>query len=185
MREVATLEPALGFEVFLLEATKVEPLTDAQAAMWNAASQNDRKVTELLDRVTAKIGPGTVNRYLQAQHHWPERSVKKASPLWEKPTTAWRTDLPRPVHLLPVPEAIAVTAVLPDYPPMLFRHKGTRYTVVKADGPERIEQEWWLSDGLYRDYYVVEDENGSRYWLFRSGPYDGDQPKWFLHGYFA
>ncbi|PZR20160.1 MAG: nucleotidyltransferase [Flavobacterium psychrophilum] len=182
---IATLEPALGFEVFLLEATKAEPLTDAQAAMWNAATQNDKKISELLDRVTAKIGTGTVNRYLQAQHHWPERSVKKASPLWEKPATPWRNDLPRPVHLLPAPEAIVVTAVLPDYPPMLFRHKGIRYTVMKADGPERIEQEWWLSDGLYRDYYVVEDENGARYWLFRSGPYDGDQPKWFLHGYFA
>lgn len=183
--KIATLEPALGFEVFLLEATKTEPLTDAQSAMWNAASQNDRKITELLDRVTAKIGSDTVSRYLQAQHHWPERSVKKASPLWEKPAIAWRSDLPRPIHLLPIPEAIAVTAVLPDYPPMLFRHKGTRYTVVKADGPERIEQEWWLSDGLYRDYYVVEDQDGARYWLFRSGPYDGDQPKWFLHGYFA
>lgn len=183
--KIATLEPALGFEAFLLEATKAEPLTDAQAAMWNAASQNDKKVSELLDRVTAKIGSGTVSRYLQAEHHWPERSVKKASPLWEKPQTPWRGDLPRPVHLLPVPETIAVTAVLPDYPPMLFRHKGIRYTVIKADGPERIEQEWWLSDGLYRDYYVVEDENGARYWLFRSGPYDGDQPKWFLHGYFA
>lgn len=183
--KIATLEPALGFEVFLLEAAKVELLTDAQAAMWNVASQNDRKVSELLDRVTAKISNGTVSRYLQAEHHWPERSVKKASPLWEKPGTPWRTGLPRPVHLLRSPEVIAVTAVLPDYPPMLFRHKGIRYIVVKADGPERIEQEWWLSDGLYRDYYVAEDENGARYWLFRSGPYDGNQPKWFLHGYFA
>jgi protein ImuB len=183
--KIATLEPALGFEVFILDAAKVELLTDTQAAMWNAASQNDRKITELLDRVTAKIGQGTVNRYLQAEHHWPERSVKSASPLWEKPASPWRTGQPRPIHLLPVPEAIAVTAVLPDNPPLLFRHKGVRYTVAKADGPERIEQEWWLSDGLYRDYYIVEDENGARYWLFRSGPYDGDQPKWFLHGYFA
>jgi len=183
--KIATLEPALGFELFILEAPKVEAVTHEQASMWNAASQNDMKVAELLDRVTAKIGPGAVSRYLPAEHHWPERSVKEASPLWEKPVTAWRTDLPRPVHLLPRPEVITVTAVLPDNPPLLFRHKGLLYTVAKADGPERIEQEWWLSDGLYRDYYVVEDENGARYWLFRSGPYDGDQPKWFLHGYFA
>ena len=52
-------------------------------------------------------------------------------------------------------------------------------------GPERIEQEWWLSDGLYRDYYIVEEESGARYWLFRSGPYDGEHPKWFIHGFFA
>ena len=183
--KIATLEPALGFELFLLEAPKVEPVTQEQAAMWNVASQKDRMVAELLDRVTAKIGQGAVSRYLPAEHHWPERSVKEALPLWEKPATDWRTDLPRPIHLLPRPELIEVTAVLPDYPPLLFRHKGTLYTVAKADGPERIEQEWWLSDGLYRDYYVIEDKTGARYWLFRSGPYDGEHPKWFLHGYFA
>jgi protein ImuB len=183
--KIATLQPELGFEVFVFEASKVEPVTDEQAAIWHATSQNDRKVVELLDRVAAKIGSGAVSRYLPAEHYWPERAVRKAAPLWEKQATEWRTDLPRPVHLLPIPEAIAVTAVLPDYPPMLFRHKGVRHTVVKADGPERIEQEWWLSDGLYRDYYIIEDENGARYWVFRSGPYDGDQPQWFLHGYFA
>jgi protein ImuB len=183
--KIATLEPALGFELFVLEAPKVESVTQEQAALWNAASHNNRKVAELLDRVVAKIGPDAVSRFLPAEHHWPERMVKVASPLWEKPATAWRTDLPRPVHLLSRPEVIEVTAILPDYPPMLFRHKGTLYTVAKADGPERIEQEWWLSGGLYRDYYVVEDDKGARYWLFRSGPYDGEHPKWFLHGFFA
>ena len=183
--KIATLEPALGFELFVLEAPKVETVTQEQAAMWNAASQNNRKVAELLDRVTAKIGADAVSRYLPVEHHWPERSVKRAAPLWEKPAGSWRTDLPRPVYLLSSPEVITVTAVLPDNPPMLFRHKGLLYTVAKADGPERVEQEWWLSDGLYRDYYVVEDDKGARYWLFRSGPYNGDHPKWFLHGYFA
>lgn len=183
--KIATLEPALGFELFILEAPKVEPVTQEQAALWNAASQNDLKVAELLDRVVAKIGQGSVNRYLPAEHHWPERSVKKASPLWEKPAAEWRTDLPRPIHLLPIPEIIEVSAALPDNPPMVFRYKATVYDIAKADGPERIEQEWWLSDGLYRDYYCVEDKNGARYWVFRSGPYDGDKPKWFLHGFFA
>lgn len=183
--KIATLEPALGFEVFVLEAPKVEPVVHEQASIWLSGSRNDKKISELLDRVAVKIGAESVNRYLQAEHHWPERSVKKALPLWEKSVVKWRKDIPRPVHLLPFPEAIAVTAVLPDNPPLLFRHKGTRYTVVKADGPERIEQEWWCTDGFYRDYYVVEDENGARYWLFRSGTYDGNRPQWFLHGYFA
>lgn len=183
--KIAMLEPALGFEVFVLEAPRVEPVTDEQAAIWKACSQNDKKVAELLDRAAAKIGAGAVNRYLPAEHHWPELSIKQASPLWEKPASEWRIDLPRPIHLLPQPEKIEVTAVLPDYPPILFRYKGTLYNVAKADGPERIEQEWWLSDGLYRDYYNVEDESGARYWLFRSGPYDGEHPKWYIHGFFA
>jgi protein ImuB len=32
----------------------------------------------------------------------------------------------------------------------------------------------------------VEDENGQRYWLFRSGHYSENKiPRWFLHGLFA
>ena len=75
---------------------------------------------------------------------------------------------------------------VPDYPPMLFRYKGKTHQVKKADGPERIEREWWLEEGDHRDYYNVEDEDGQRYWLFRSGHYEGGLGnKWFLHGFFA
>ena len=183
--KIPMLQPDLGFETFLLEASKVEPITDEQAAIWSASSQNDKKVAELLDRVTAKAGSDSVCRYLPDEHYWPKRSIKQASPLWEKPVAQWRTDWPRPIHLLSRPEPVEVTAVLPDYPPLLFRYKGKLYNVAKSDGPERIEQEWWQSDGLYRDYYCIEDEHGARYWLFRSGPYDTGQPKWFLHGFFA
>lgn len=183
--KIATLEPQLGFELFTLEAPKVETVTEEQAAFWNATGHNDKKVAELLDRITAKAGDGVISRYIPAEHYWPERSIRKASPSWEKPITEWRTDWPRPAHLLPKPEAIEVTAVLPDYPPILFRYNGELYNVAKSDGPERIEQEWWLTDGLYRDYYCIEDENGARYWLFRSGPYDKGQPQWFIHGFFA
>jgi protein ImuB len=183
--KIATLEPKLGFELFILEAPKVETLTEEQAAIWNTAVQSDKKVGELLDRVASRTNSDSISRYLPAEHYWPERSVKKAVPLWEKPNAHWRTDWPRPIHLLSIPEIIEVTAVLPDYPPMLFRYKSRLYTITKSDGPERIEQEWWLTDGLYRDYYCVEDENGARYWLFRSGPYDKGQPKWFIHGFFA
>jgi protein ImuB len=85
-----------------------------------------------------------------------------------------------------VPEPVEVAAPIPDYPPMHFRHRGELHTIKKADGPERIEQEWWLSEGEHRDYYIVEDEAGSRYWLFRLGHYTGNKPhRWYLHGFFA
>ena len=68
---------------------------------------------------------------------------------------------------------------------MLFRYKGELHNVRKAESPERIEQEWWIEPGQYRDYYVVEDEKGARYWLFRLGSYEHGNPKWFIHGFFA
>ncbi len=69
---------------------------------------------------------------------------------------------------------------------MLFRYKGRLHTIKKADGPERIEREWWIEGGPHRDYYIVEDEDGGRYWLFRSGHYAENEPnQWFIHGFFA
>ncbi len=185
--KIAHIEPALGIELFILEASAVEAISPLQEALWTTKVGLDHLgVAELLDRLAGKVGAAAIHRYLPDEHHWPERSIKPASSLQEKPKTHWRSERPRPVKLLPAPEHIEVTAPIPDYPPMVFIYKGIRHTIKKADGPERIEREWWLEDGQHRDYYIVEDEKGQRYWLFRSGHYTDDQVnQWFIHGFFA
>ena len=185
--KIASITPALGIELFVLEALKVEDVEPSQEALWaKDPGLDDEGVAELLDRISAKVGAGTIHRYLPDEHYWPERSIRTAPTLQEPPATAWRNDRPRPVKLLARPEAVEVTAPIPDYPPLMFRYKGKAHYIRKADGPERIEREWWLDSGEHRDYYNVEDEEGQRYWLFRSGHYSGAETKqWFLHGYFA
>ena len=183
--KIAQIDPDLGIELFILEAPVVEDLSNAQDALWSVSSANEVAVAELVDKMTGKIGSGAVQRFLPAEHYWPERNVRPALSLAEKPACAWRVDLPRPVHLLSKPEAIEVSVPMPDYPPLLFYHQGILHTIKKADGPERIEQEWWIREGLFRDYYCVEDEKGARYWIFRAGDYNSGVPKWFLHGFFA
>jgi protein ImuB len=183
--KIAQIEPDLGIELFVLEALVVEELQDTQDALWAISSAKESAIAELLDRLVSRTGGQAIHRYLPDEHYWPERSFKIATSLTEKTTTEWRTDLPRPLHILPVPELIQVSVLLPDYPPLLFIYKKKLHTIKKADGPERIEQEWWIQDGLYRDYYCVEDEKGGRYWIFRSGDYNSGDPKWFLHGFFA
>jgi protein ImuB len=182
-----TIEPDLGIELFILEAPTIEDAPPIQETLWSgSAGLSTSSIAELLDKITGRFGSGSIHRWLPDERHWPERSIKPATSLQEKPTTPWRTDRPRPIHLLPKPESIEVTAPIPDYPPMLFRYKGRLHTIVKADGPERIEREWWLDQGPHRDYYTVEDEAGQRYWLFRSGHYTEEQtPHWFIHGFFA
>ncbi|PBQ34490.1 nucleotidyltransferase [Sphingobacteriaceae bacterium] len=182
---ISEIQPDLGIELFVLEAGIVEELLSSQDALWSVSNSNESSIAELLDRLEGKTGAGSIHRYLPAEHYWPEYSIKQACSLVEEPTTAWRTDLPRPLHLLSVPEQIEVSVPIPDYPPLLFIYKGLRHTVKKADGPERIEQEWWTQTGAYRDYYCVEDEKGARYWVFRSGDYRSESVKWFLHGFFS
>ena len=75
---------------------------------------------------------------------------------------------------------------MPDDPPVLFRWRRVAHRVRRADGPERIAEEWWRETAELRDYYRVEDEAGYRFWLYRAGLYRPQAtPRWFLHGLFA
>jgi protein ImuB len=107
------------------------------------------------------------------------------------PEEAWGEGIPsapRPLLLLERPEAAEVLAVVPDGPPRHFRWRGVLHQVAEAQGPERITPEWWRRTAeRTRDYYVVEDVEGRRFWLYRAGLYGrgGPTPQWFVHGVFG
>jgi protein ImuB len=105
------------------------------------------------------------------------------------PKEAWTETIaaPRPLLLLERPEPADVLAVVPDGPPRHFRWRGVLHQIAQAQGPERIAPEWWrhTAEGT-RDYYLVEDVQGRRFWLYREGLYEqGATPQWFVHGTFA
>ncbi|MDQ8003482.1 MAG: DNA polymerase Y family protein [Pedobacter sp.] len=185
--KIKQIEPDLGIELFEMIVSEVEDLPKQQEALWQLQTQTDLgEIAELLDRISIKAGKNAIRRYLPQEHHWPENSIKAVTDLQQQPETAWQTHKPRPTVLLNQPEPIQVSAPIPDYPPMTFTYKNEMHRIAKADGPERIEQEWWLNEGKHRDYYYVEDEKGQRYWLFRLGHYDSQIPaQWFIHGFFA
>jgi protein ImuB len=185
--KIDSIEPAPGIELFTIEASQLEEVHAMQEKLWiKNFGLHDVRFSELLDRITNKTGTTTIQRFLPDEHFWPERSIRIAASLNEQINTPWKTDKPRPVQLLAIPERIEVTAPIPDYPPMLFRYKGKLHKIKKADGPERIEREWWMEEGAHRDYYSAEDEEGNRYWLFRLGHYNNNKDtEWFIHGFFA
>jgi protein ImuB len=94
---------------------------------------------------------------------------------------------PRPVVLFDRPEPIEAMAAVPDGPPVRFTWRRVARPVARAEGPERIAPEWWRgAPARTRDYYVIEDHVGRRYWLFREGLYGEEtRPAWFIHGLFA
>jgi protein ImuB len=184
--KIPSIEPGPGIDLFLLEAQKTETVSPLQEKLWQkTGGLNNIQLSELFDRIAGKFGNNHIHRYVPDEHYWPERSIKPALSVNEELSTEWKTGRPRPVQLLPCPEQVQVTAPVPDYPPMNFRYKGKLHKIIKADGPERIEQEWWLQQGQHRDYYYVEDEEGKRYWLFRAGHYTDSSYQWFIHGFFA
>jgi protein ImuB len=148
--QINKIEPALGIELFVLDASRVEPMATVQERLWaEAKGLGDTSLAELLDRIAGRVGPQAIQRFLPAEHYWPERSVKLAASLTEQPETSWPREL-RPIRLLRVPELVEVMALVPDHPPKVFVHKGKRHSITKADGPERIGREWWQDGGEHR-----------------------------------
>jgi protein ImuB len=169
----------------------------------------------LVDTLRQRLGPHSVRGFAPVASHLPERaekltpvtisfspamrgkidSISNAAAAWPEPDQTTR-----PLLLLPHAEPTEVMALIPDGPPRRFRWRGVTYEVAGAQGPERIGAEWWhLSappapanasarlQALTRDYYLVEDSGGHRFWLYREGLYERETvvARWFVHGLFA
>jgi protein ImuB len=180
------IEPALGIELFILDATKTETAIDKQSLLWSGKPDSKSElVAELLDNIAARVGASNIHRFLPDEHYLPERAAKNTPDLTAMPASDWPCDLPRPVQLLEPPEPIEAMALTPDYPPRQFIYRRERHIIANADGPERIECEWWDQPQPFRDYFNVEDEDGKRYWLYSTPDAAAGHPaNWFLHGYF-
>jgi protein ImuB len=187
------VDPGFGIEVVTVFAHDVEPLSSIQTHMDAEAGVGvDESLAPLIDRLINRLGEDRVWRADPRESHVPERSVVRSAPLAARGERSWDPERPRPTRLLKRPEAIAVMAKLPDDPPVRFQWRNKTHRVQRAEGPERIGQEWWRTDfdavgpAKVRDYYRVEDEAGGRYWIYRQGLYGvGDEPKWWLHGLFG
>ena len=184
---IEELDPEPGIELFILECTAFEKTHSLQENIWQGTGTlQSTETSELLDKLAARLGPASIVRYLPAEHHWPERSIRKAGSLFEISNVPWSNEKLRPIELLREPLPIEVAAPIPDYPPMLFKQGRKLHRIKKADGPERIEREWWQDEGEHRDYYALEDEEGKRFWVYRSGHYSEKRSwQWFLCGFFA
>jgi len=77
--------------------------------------------------------------------------------------------------------------MLPDSPPKrIIWRRHFVFHVTKADGPERIEEEWWCAGNHEtRDYYRIENKQGLRLWVFKQHKKSPAEPIWFIHGLLA
>jgi protein ImuB len=191
-RIVESIDAGFGFEALSLTVTvaeRIEPKQAELASCIDAANRADR-CAALVDGLRQRLGPGSVRQLKPIASHLPERSETACAPAETAP--AWpppHADRLRPALLLPHAEPAEVTALVPDGPPRRFLWRGVLHAVTRAQGPERIAGEWWRSsaDQPTRDYYVVENEDGRRFWLYRDGLYGRETtaPRWFVHGLFA
>ncbi len=182
----------------------------------HAGEGMDGGIAPLLDRLGSRLGLEALSRIEPHQSHIPERASVRV-PAGQLTTASaaaakaavrgqstqdsgsrnlrWRGNdeirPPRPIRLFAPPQPVEAFWLLPDDPPFRFTWRRLQHRVTRADGPERIAEEWWRAEGpagraAIRDYYRVEDQDGRRFWLFRAGlAGHDDPPRWFIHGLFA
>ncbi|WP_245214274.1 Y-family DNA polymerase [Pararoseomonas indoligenes] len=171
------LAPGFGFDRIALMAEETEPLAAAQSGL--DGEDAEAALAALLDRVVQRLPAWRLN---PRESHWPERAVERVNPLAAMaPAQNWSAQ-PRPLRLLRRPEQLEAMALLPDDPPFRIRWRGEWVTLRAAEGPERLEPEWWRDrpDRTVRDYYRVEMPDGRRLWVCRAG--GPGSARWFLHG---
>lgn len=184
------LDLGFGIDSSQMRIVCAQPL-EAQAQALDPAvaeaSAIAQRLAALSDRLAARFSEAAVQRLAPCDSHWPEQAQRRcprdgAPAPFDRQLGAYR-----PLLLLDPPEPIEAVAEVPDAPPRLFRWRRTAHSVLHAEGPERLEAQWWGKQKPARDYYRVETANGQRLWLFREGLYGVGEspPRWFMHGAFA
>ena len=183
------IDPGFGFDLITLEALRVEPRALHQDHL-DGARDASADVAALLDRLSARLGPGKISWSVWHESHLPERVEARVPALQGEGVEAPVLLRDRPLRLLEPAEEVAVLYAVPEGPPARFRWRRVAFLTVRHEGPERIAPEWWRDrpGTRLRDYYKVEVRDGRRFWLFREGILGdgrGGDPRWFVHGIFA
>jgi protein ImuB len=183
-------DAGFGFDAARLDVLTAEKILPRQNDIGSGEKDRTTNLHHLIDRLGSRLGVENVIRLYPRESHIPERAVV-ARPALHHRDAQWdeTLKLARPLMMLPSAEPAEVMALLPEGPPRQFRWRKVLYTIAGTEGPERIRPEWWREKNetsRERDYYIVEDNEGRRFWLYREGRYDGgENPRWFVHGVFA
>lgn len=169
-------------------ATDTEPLEQSQRDLFGESLENPRELADLVERLSSRLGAERVAKPILLDDWQPEKAFGYRpltggglvgdglkSTVGIRPAGA----LQRPLRIFSPPPPIEVLAVIPDGPPGCFYYQGQK-RITACWGPERIETAWWRGPSVKRDYYRVETESASRFWIFRRLN-DG---QWFLQGRF-
>jgi protein ImuB len=207
-------DAGFGIDMIRLAATSLSELDAAQTGAFGI-DDGAANLDSLYDLMSSRLGALSVVRSMPVNTYIPEQAVLLEPAIAQSPTAKElppEVTRLRPLRLLPQPEPITVMAEVPDAPPSRMIWRRVSYRFAKAAGPERLAVEWqnmplrlqltqpsieaaMLSEaaGTYyfegqqtRDYYVAEDAEGRRFWLFRLGLLGiAHEPRWYLHGFFA
>jgi protein ImuB len=168
-----------------------QPLAPSSAELLPAGQAPGEPLSQVLQRLSARLGVERVCRPLLLADHRPEwmqrwLGVQEAPPRAAALPPAQATPLPQPGFVLAQP----LRLVLKDNRPV---YQGPLQLVA---GPHRVEGGWWhrlegeagrdggASGHVQRDYWLAWSAHAGLLWIFQTRLAD-DASAWYLHGSFA
>ncbi len=194
-----------------LQSLEIEKLVDSAAATGNLlmqACQQGDSALELIERLSARLGPAQVQAWQPHADHRPEQMQRWSSAVHAKSAIKpiavcirskragglndIKNEALYPSWLLPEPVKLATLGDSPVYQGRL----------VRLAGPQRLEATGWLmpddASGVrgkppaIRDYFIYRSLQADLLWIYRerlpvaaSQAVDGQPHAWYLHGFFA
>lgn len=139
-------DSGFGIDMIRLAAGELSALQSAQMGVF-AEDGGAGDLHRLYDRMSSRLGSQAVLRTVWVNTHIPEKAASMAPAVASPEEIPFPLEEePRPIRLLPAPEPIKVTAEVPDGPPASMVWRRILYRFLKASGPERIGEEWWLDE---------------------------------------
>lgn len=167
-----------GCTALTLELTETQALDAPSHDLFVRHGESPEDAQQLLDRLQGRLGDTAVERFAVQADHRPElcagathgsrfsslsTSRQKQRDPWVAPAKM------RPMFLLPQPTPIE-------------QWPGFDWRKAKLSLPERIESGWWDEVDVTRDYYRLDQPDGSRLWVFQNRQLPRD---WFVQGIYA
>ncbi|MET3927778.1 protein ImuB [Devosia sp. 2618] len=135
-------DAGFGIDMIRLAASSIDGLNASQLGAFTD-EEGTEDLDQLNDRMASRLGPMAVLRTQMVASQMPERAARLVPTQAGNPVMAPIRPLVRPLRLLPSPEYVAISAEVPDGLPASMIWRRQHYRLVKGEGPERLEAEWW------------------------------------------
>lgn len=164
-----------------LEALQVTAMHAPNADLFPEPGGNQEEQSKLMELLVARLGAENVLYPAPQADYRPEVANQWVSILekTKTPSSSPRPTSCRPTWLLPQPQLLEVR-----------RHRPHYQSALKLMSPaERIEAGWWNGQLVTRDYFIAENAQHVRCWIYRErighAQQAEDDEVWYLHGIFG
>jgi len=139
--------------------------------------ESGSQFNQFMEQLQARLGDHAIHNITTVAEHCPEYASATVDHRQLDKSRAGVTQNialnQRPLWLLPEPRQLTIRRG------RLYHRKPVHI----ISGPERIETRWWSGTDVQRDYYVAQEADGSRLWIYRERA--GEARNWYLHGVFS